>query len=142
MIYYRDGLELNIDANFKITTTSDGHIVESYKVKGVRGFFVTLSGSHWCSHGDTVANAIADAIWKDPKRRPSLDALKKEIREYGESRKISLQEFRVLTGACSEGCRQAISKAGLDGSPMIARDIDKHFPEWGSKLLRVLEWDT
>jgi hypothetical protein len=142
MKYYRDKLELDIDAPHKVSMTREGHVVERYKVKGKPGYFVTISGTHWCAHGKTIADAIADAIWKDPKRRPSLDALKEEICEAGQSRKISLQEFRVLTGACSEGCRVALDKAGLDGSPMKAKDIAKHFPDWGQKLLSVLGWDS
>jgi hypothetical protein len=141
MKYFRDGLTLEIDKPYKVLKTAEGHVVESYKVGGKRGFFVTLAGSHYCAHGDTVADAIADAIWKDEKRRPSLDALKKEIQVAGEKRKISLQEFRVLTGACSEGCRSELERKGLNGSPMTAKAIYKHFPEWGRKLLDVLEWE-
>jgi len=140
MKYYRDGLEIQIDHKPKVTTTAEGHVVESYKTKGKRGFFVTLAGTHWCAHGATLAEAISEAIWKDPKCRPSLEALKAEIQAAGKSRKISLQEFRVLTGACSEGCRIALDRAGLDGSPMKATDLAKHFPEWGERLMRVLEW--
>lgn len=140
MKYFRDKLELEIDGPYKVSMTAEGHTVERYKSNGKPGYFVTLAGTHWCAHGGTIAAAITDAIWKDPKRRPSLEALKAEICEAGKSRKISLQEFRILTGACSEGCRVALDKAGLDGSPMKAKDIKKHFPEWGQKLLSVLGW--
>jgi hypothetical protein len=140
MKYYRDKITLEIDAPFKVSYTAEGHAVERYKVNGKRGYFVTLACTHWCAHGDSLASAIADAIWKDPSRRPTLDALKKEIRDAGYERKISLNEFRVLTGACSEGCRLALERAKLDGSPMKALDIKKHFPDWGEKLLSVLEW--
>lgn len=141
MQYYRDKITLEIDAPFKVSHTAEGHTVERYKIKGKRGFFVTLANTHWCAHGDTLASAIADAIWKDPKRRPTLEALKSEIQEAGKDRKISLMEFRVLTGACAEGCRVALERAKLDGSPMKAKDIVKHFPDWGAKLLSVLEWN-
>jgi hypothetical protein len=139
--YYRDKINLDIDAPFKVSTTAEGHVVESYKVNDKPGYFVTLAGTHWCAHGASLAEAIADAIWKDPKRRPTLEALKMEICVEGKDRKISLREFRVLTGACSEGCKIELQRAGLDGSPMLAKDIVKHFPEWGKKLLIVLEWD-
>lgn len=140
MKFYRDGLEIQIDNKPKVSTTAEGHVVESYKTNGKRGFFVTLAGSHWCAHGSTVAEAISEAIWKDPKRRPSLESLKSEIQSAGKKRKISLSEFRILTGACSTGCRVALDKAGLDGSPMQIKDIVKHFPEWGERLVAVLEW--
>lgn len=139
-IIFRDGLEERIDGPPIISTTREGHNVESYCVDGVERFFVTLVGSHYCAHGNTLAEAIADAIWKDEKKRPSLEAVKESIRDDGKNRKISLQEFRILTGACQVGCQVALKQAGLDGSPMCATDIKKHFPDWGAKLLEILEW--
>ena len=140
MKYYRDGLELEIDEKPKIYKTRDNHVVEEYSVDGEKGYFVTLAGLPYCAHGKTLSEAIQDATWKDETKRPSLESLKKEITEAGTDRPITLNEFKVLTGACSEGCRVALKRAGLDGSPMKAHDIYKHFPEWGRRLLNVLEW--
>lgn len=142
MNFFRDGLEEIIDATPHVSSTREGHIVEKYKANGKQRFFVTLAGSHWCAHGATLPEAIADAIWKDPDRRPSLEKLRDEIREVGKDRKITLGEFKILTGACSEGCRIALERAKLDGSPMKGTDILRHFPEWGRKLFEVLEWKT
>lgn len=140
LIFFRDGLEEKIDDPPIISATREGHVVESYRVNGVERFFVTLVGGYYCAHGNTLAEAIADATWKDEKNRPSLEAIKENIRNDGKTRKISLQEFRILTGACQSGCQTALKTAGLDGSPMIASDIKKHFPDWGAKLLEILEW--
>jgi hypothetical protein len=139
---YRDGLEETITGPILRNVTSDGHTIESYKLaNGKRRFFATLAGSHWCAHGDTVANSIADAIWKDPARRPSMAALVKTIQEEGQKRKITLNEFRVLTGACLTGCRDALAKIGRDETPMTAQEIrDVVSKEWGDKLLSVLGW--
>jgi hypothetical protein len=141
VIVFRDGLEERADSPPLVLTTREGHRVESYRVDGLERFFVTLAESHYCAHGNTLAEAVADAIWKDEKKRPSLEAVKQSIRNDGASRKITLQEFRVLTGACRAGCMAALRQAGLNGSPMIAKDIKKHFPEWGAKLLAILEWE-
>ena len=138
--FFRDGLEELIDDPPKVVSTPDGHTVEIYKVKGKTKYFVTLAGSFYCAHGATIADAVADATWKDEKKRPSLDALKEDIREAGKDRQITINEFRVLTGACREGCLSALKKAGLDGSPMTAPEIVNHFPDWGRKLMQVLEW--
>lgn len=140
-VIFRDGLEERAEGPSKVSLTHDGHRVETYRVEGVERFFVTLAGSHYCAHGNTLAEAIADAVWKDEKKRPSLEAVKESIRKDGKTRKITLQEFRVLTGACATGCRVALKKAGLDGSPMHASKIKKHFPDWGQKLLEILEWE-
>ena len=141
-LIFRDGLEENSNCLPTVSKTREGHVVESYNVDGVERFFVTLAGSHLSAHGNTLAEAIADAIWKDEKQRPSLETLKAEINKDGRDRKISLQEFRVLTGACSVGCKIALKNAGLNGSPMTIKDIIKYFPEWGNKLRTILGWDN
>jgi hypothetical protein len=142
MKIYRDGVEETIDeTGIKVSKTRQGHVVETYYVSGVPKYFVTLAGTHYCAHGATVAEAITDAVWKDPSKRPSLEELKKTIQQEGHARKISLAEFRLLTGACKEGCRIAIERAKHDGSPMTAYDIrDKISKDWGGKLLQILEW--
>lgn len=140
--FYRDGVEESISGPIRVLVTSDGHVVEKYKTdKGKWRYFATLAGTHWCAHGESIASAVSDAIWKDPAQRPSLTALKAEILNVGKKRKITLNEFRVLTGACLTGCRSALEKAGKDESPMTAYDIrDYVSKEWGTKLLSILEW--
>lgn len=138
---YRDGVETKFDRPIRVYKTRDGHTVERFTYKNERTYFVTLKGTHWCAHGRTVAEAVADAKWKDPEKRPTLDALRETIRKAGKRRKISLAEFRLLTGACAEGCRQALQRAGLDGKPMTAFAIrDKVSRDWGDKLLHILGW--
>jgi hypothetical protein len=141
--FYRDGLEEEITGPIRVTVTSDGHTVEAYKLAdGRRRFFATLSGTHWSAHGDTVANAIADAVWKDPARRPSLESLVDSIKLEGRTHKFTLNEFRVLTGACLAGCRDTLAAKGRDDSPMLAEEIrDLVSADWGNKLLSVLGWD-
>lgn len=140
---YRDGIEEQITGSIKVHITSDGHTVESYKLlSGKHRFFATIAGSHFCAHGDSVASAVADALWKDPERRPSAQSLIESIKSDGIDRKITLNEFRLITGACLVGCRAALSNAGKDESPMNAKDIrDTVSIEWGQKLLSMLGWD-
>lgn len=140
---YRDGLEELIVGQIRNYTTPEGHVVESYKLAGgKRRFFVTLAGSHWCAHGDSIAQATGDALWKDPVRRPPMESLVEAIKKDGRERKINLNEFRTLTGACLAGCRSALEKTGRDESPMTAKEIrDVVSFEWGNKLISILGWD-
>jgi hypothetical protein len=140
---YRDGLEEEITGPICVSQTSDGHTIEAYKLaSGKRRFFVTLAGTHWCAHGDTVASAVADALWKDPTKRPSMEVLRESIKKVGRTHKFTLNEFRVLTGACTAGCRSALTQANRDESPMTADDIRNVVSrEWGNKLLSVLGWE-
>lgn len=141
--FYRDGLEEEITGRIHVSVTSDGHTIEAYRLaSGEKRFFATLAGTHWCAHGSTVAEAVTDAIFKDPNQRPSLEALVQLIKSEGRKRKITLSEFRILTGACLVGCQEALKLAGKDGSPMTAEDIRDHLSrDWGNKLIRVLGWD-
>ena len=137
----RDGIKEISSTPIKVSRTFDGHVIESYTVEGKERFFVTLFESYFCAHGDTVEEAIADAIWKDPKTRPSLDELKKEIQSAGKNRKITLSEFRLLTGACKVGCKLALKEKNITEQSMTAHEIkEKISKEWGSKLLSILEW--
>ena len=140
--FYRDGLEENIVGPIRVHVTSDGHTVESYTLSdGRQKYFATLANTHWCAHGDTIAQAIADALWKDPENRPSKESLVEEIQKEGTSRKITLNEFRLLTGACLSGCQEALKRAKKDETPMTASDIRKHVSrEWGDKLISILGW--
>lgn len=141
--FFRDGLEEEISGPIRVRETSDGHVIESYKLSsGKRRFFATLAGTHWCAHGNTVAEAVADAIYKDPDQRPTRESLVREINADGKSRKITLSEFRILTGACTVGCQDALKRAGRDGSPMTAKDIrDVISKDWGGKLISILGWE-
>lgn len=140
--FYRDGLTEEIIGEIAVIITSDGHTVETYTlVDGKKRFFATLSGSHWCAHGDSIASAIADALWKDPSRRPSMQSLVESVKS-NRKHKFTLNEFRLLTGACMSGCRSALAKAKRDESPMTAHDIrDIISKEWGNKLISVLGWE-
>lgn len=141
MNMFRDGITETIDGPVTVTHTREGHVVECYSVDGEPRFFVTLAGTHYCAHGATVADAVADALWKDPANRPSREALVAEIQEAGRHRLITVPEFRLLTGACAEGCRVAIARAKITETAMTAESIrDRIDKAWGDKLLRILGW--
>lgn len=141
-IFFRDGLEELIVGDIKARTRPDGFMVEEYALAdGTTRFFAIKPGTGLCAHGSTEAEAIADALWKDEANRPKLEELRDEIRAAGKDRKITLNEFRLLTGACAEGCRVAIKKAKHDGSPLTAFEIrDRINKEWGNKLIQILGW--
>lgn len=140
---YRDGIEEISSIPVTVSHTREGHVVESYKVGGSPRHFVTLKDSFFCAHGDTVAEAVADALWKDPKQRPDREDMRKQIQAQGRDYELCVNEFRLLTGACLTGCRVALRKKGYPtDTRMKATDIrDKINREWGTKLLSILGWD-
>ena len=144
MKIFRDGIEQEIDPGYgiKVSHTRDGHVVERYRVNGVPKYFVTLAGLPHCAHGSTVAEAIADAKWKDPGQRPTLEQVKAKVLRRGRKGKITLSEFRALTGACKEGCLVALNRVGLEPKPMTVDEIRSRVSlEYGNKLLDILGWE-
>lgn len=137
-VIYRDGIEYPLDkGGVKVRTTSDGHVIESWKSDGKRVYFANLFDSVYCAHGDTAAQAIGDAIWKDPARRPSLDALVSEIKPEIGTRKITVREFRLLTGACESGCMDFLKTHGLGLD--VAMTLSEFMPLGGSWALKLKE---
>lgn len=140
MIFFRDKITIEIDSKPKRKVTRDGHTVEEYLVKGKKKFFVTIAGSPYCAHGETIEQAISDALWKDETKRPNMEQVRDEIRDAGPKRLITKNEFRLLTGACSEGIRVALERAKKPEVPMTAKEILKISESWGKQLYLVLEW--
>lgn len=142
MNIYRDGVEHRLDKGTKVKTrkTRAGHIIESWMTNGKRVYFANLADSVYCAHGDTEEGAISAAIWKDPARRPSMEALLAEIRPVVKTRKITVYEFRALTGACLTGCKHFLEQRGLGMD--TAMTLDEFLPiggEWAQSLKRVIE---
>lgn len=138
---YRDGTSHSLDKGSKIfvRTTSDGHTIESWRSEGKRVYFANLANSVYCAHGDTSAQAIGNAIWKDPKLRPPLEDLVAEIKPQIKTRKITVREFRLLTGACETGCRDFLVARGMNMSASMT--LDEFIPvggDWARKLKEVL----
>lgn len=140
LIFYRDGIEIKIDAKPKTKITRDGHTVEEYLVETEKRFFVTIAGSSFCAHGKTLEGAITDALWKDESKRPSMEQIRDEIIAAGPKRLITKNEFRILTGACSEGIRVTLERAKVEERPMTAKKIYEISPSWGKQLYDVLNW--
>ena len=140
--FYRDGIEEIITGDVLRHVTRDGHVIETYtRENGEKRYFATIAETSFCAHGTTEAEAITDALWKDESKRPSRETLRDAIRKDGKTRKITLNEFRILTGACAVGCMAALKAKGLRPEPMKALDVrDNVSQEWGAKLLDVLGW--
>lgn len=143
---YRDGIEeisLVPVTSFK---TLEGHVIEHYKTVDGDRYFATIRGTHFCAHGDTVSDAVADALWKDESRRPNMSSLIDEINKDVDHRKITMNEFNLLTGACRTGMLIALKQAGLEKTKPLSFTLkeikDKISLEWGNTLEKVLTKNT
>ncbi len=138
---YRDGIEYrDVKSDIKTRVTSDGHIIESWVTnEGKKVYFANLKNSVYCAHGTTAAEAIGEAIWKDPAKRPSLEKLVAKIKPKLNTYKISVTEFRILTGACKTGCDHFLQAHNLSSN--VKMTLKEFLPiggDWAKKLEQVL----
>jgi len=79
-----------------------------------RGHYIAVRGEH-SAHGSTVREAVEDCATKALAVDPSTT-----IAEIKASGTVTLAQYRAITGACREGCRQWAASNGLDGREEIA----------------------
>lgn len=108
----RDGVEMWTEG--EVFTAPGGEIVEVlYETESSteKKYFVELSGTPACAHGDTVLEAIDDAMDKRGEREPLSEDEKKEYR--ADNYKFSARLFMKLTRACKSGTRAWLKERGL-----------------------------
>lgn len=71
--------------------------------------FIAVRGEH-SAHGATVRGAVEDCMLKALQSDPS--SVVAEIRATG---RVTVAQYRAITGACREGCRMWLTSQGLDG---------------------------
>ena len=76
--------------------------------KGVETFVVSSNGFH--AHGKTIKDAREDLAFKIAKQNFNVDEVVREIKSTGI---ITLQQYRLLTGACKQGCDHFLSTMNM-----------------------------
>ena len=88
---------------------SDIDIYEGKFFNRNRKCFVANKGDYW-AHADTVRQAVEDVNFKFLQENFNVEEIVKEIKE---SKMISVNQFRLLTGACSGGCSNFMAQRNL-----------------------------
>jgi len=77
------------------------------KIKALKKCYVAKVGNHW-AHGKTAKEAIQDATDK-----ATLDAdVADVVAEIKLTGRVTVVQYRAITGACREGCRQFLHSIG------------------------------
>jgi len=71
--------------------------------------FVANKGDYW-AHADTIRQAVEDVNFKFLQENFNVEEIVKEIKE---SKTITVNQFRLLTGACSGGCSNFMEQRNL-----------------------------
>jgi len=80
-----------------------------------RTHYIAVRGEH-AAHGSTVREAVEDC----EKKVLKVKADEATIAAIKASGTVTLAQYRAITGACREGCRQWAASNGLDGREEIA----------------------
>ena len=105
----------------------------------LKKYFVELSGIPSCAHGDTIEEAIEEAIEKRDGIKPITD---EERKKYSASDfKFNVRIFRRLTKACKTGVNEWLRHKNLDPSVMMTIDeIREVVPsQWVDRLESALK---
>ena len=109
---YIDGYSMIINSSKKV----DDYII--YKAQYLKGgnlkdlprCFIAEKGKYF-AHGDTVQKAIQDVQFKFLQETFNLDDLVKQIKT---KQMVSVNEYRLLTGACSMGVAEFMKEMNID----------------------------
>lgn len=134
---YRDGVLMY--STGEVIDTPNAVIEVLYKNKSTdnKTYFAEIKGTTLCAHGDTIEEAIEEALYKD-KNKTLTEADKEKYKnpEY----KFSVPTFRRLTGACKTGIDAWLEEKGLDNSIKMTLSEFKRAggKEWADKLENVI----
>lgn len=78
-------------------------------IKSLNSCFVAQSGDH-SAHGNTLKSAIEDVQYKIQAHSGKDEA----IERVKSSQQVTVNDFRVITGACREGMRQHLSNRRIN----------------------------
>lgn len=89
------------------------------EIKDLAKCYVAKVGNHW-AHGKTAKEAIQDATDKATLNAEVADVVG-EIKRTG---MVTITQYRAITGACREGCRQFLTSIGKpDATELPLTDV-------------------
>jgi hypothetical protein len=136
MRFFRDGLEVEAKAPPRVFIR-EGHTCEVFE-RATDGplWFITLAGTFYCAHGDSFRDAVASA-----KEKQNPGAAKAEaIVRVRKTKRVSLRDFCLVTGACRAGATAWAKQEGVsikgdisvkEALKMLEKSSSR---DWGERL--------
>ena len=110
-----------------ITSTHSRENVKIHKAKYFGGGEISNLGDCYMAeidnhfaHGVTVKSAVEDAKFKALKHSDKREVLD----QIAKTQTVSINDFRVITGACREGMRHHLANRGIDMSQIDSLPLD------------------
>jgi hypothetical protein len=118
---YVDGFTMLIESE-KITkgiTVCKARYFGGGEIKNLKECYSAKVGNHW-AHGKTVKEATTDATDKATLNTDVADV----VAEINQTGKVTIAQYRAITGACREGCRQFLQSIGKpDATDLPLADV-------------------
>jgi hypothetical protein len=132
-LYYNETLIIN-----KGEIVNNDGIPVFVKSRKTRGEFTIIKGNaykkdgqetylanrgKYSAHGESIEKAIEDCNFKFLQATINVKEYAKEVKEKGV---MTIQDYRLLTGACEQGCKMFLSQNNLKGVSELP--LDKALP--------------
>ncbi|MEM7698698.1 MAG: hypothetical protein AAF236_09875, partial [Verrucomicrobiota bacterium] len=122
IVYQNRQFEIQyIDGDAMLLTSK--RTIDGYKISKARYFHggdIVALPQCWIAekdgfyaHGESIKDAIEDAAFKAMQVSANVEDIAREVKQSGV---VTKNQYRLLTGACDEGCRRFISDHGIDSS--------------------------
>lgn len=143
MKFFRDGLEIETKDPPRVLVR-EGHTCEVFDRKGEDDsplWFVTLSDTFHCAHGDSFQDAVSAAKEKQHPGAGKAEA----VARVRETNRVSLRDFCSITGACRAGVTAWAKQEGVsiknalsvtEALKILAKSSSR---EWGERLREEIE---
>jgi hypothetical protein len=111
-----DGIFCQLLTEREHTTNGQTYsIFSAQRINKKEIFFVAKQG-HYHAHGEDLRKAVEDLHFK-------INAEKIRKEPIGADTIISVQHYRIITGACELGCKQWMEQNGITNTEMKAKDL-------------------
>jgi hypothetical protein len=115
LLFWQNGKYVKADGIFTEVINKRGNVYRVKKLHSQKEFYLVTDGiTH--SHGETLKQAKEDFRFKLIAEKLKKDPIKKDTL-------ITIQYYRIVTGACREGVKQWMAQNGIKKESYKAKDL-------------------
>ncbi len=115
LLFWKDGKFVKADGIFTEVVSKKGNVYRVKKLHSQKEFYLVTDGTTH-SHGDTLKQAKEDFRFKLIAEKLKADPIKPNT-------KITMQYYRIVTGACEAGCKMFIEQNKLSKKENTAKEL-------------------
>ena len=113
LLFWKDGKYVLADGIFTEVISKKGRVYEVRDIGSGKTYYLVTNGESLHAHGETLEQAKADLRFKRLAEKFKSEPIKP-------SQIITVDMFRIITGACQTGCEQWMRQNGVKVTKMRA----------------------